>query len=243
MARAFLPIRASVMDLEAETLAILNRGVMAQVWLDWCRTVNEAVNATIFNRFALADQPTTLAAPDAGYLAFVTDYGHWVRWSGAGWEFAPGDPGNGYFEDFAIVPQQVGWKQCDGTATDYLTVGPTLTATPFNTPNLTGNPAYRKSAAAYAGLAAAVAPGISGATADESTHTHGPGTLTTDTPFLNTFSVAAGVDAVCSTSAHFHNVGSGVTGAGAAHGHGVGTLAVDATADPQHLNVVVYFRR
>lgn len=182
------------------------------------------------NRWALADQPT-LGVSDAGYVAFVTDYGHFVRWTGTVWEFAPGDVGNGFFRDFAITPQEVGWYLCDGTATDYLVVGgATLTTAAITPPNLAGSPAYRKSSAAYTGTIQAA----SGATSSDGAHTH---TGTTD----NAPNIVGDVRTVgaydqygFSTTQHSHTF---TTGSNGAHTHGPGTL------DPAHLDVKVYFRR
>lgn len=102
----------------------------------------------------LAEQPTGLGVNDDALLFFVSDFGHMVRWNGPlnKWEFAPGDPGNGFFADFAIVPQTTGWFLCDGSATTYLTVGgAALGSSSFTTPNLNGTPTYRKSAGTYTG--------------------------------------------------------------------------------------------
>jgi hypothetical protein len=161
-----------------------------------------AVNAAVgVNRFTLAAQPP-LGPADAGFLGFVTDYGHFVAWDGAVWSFAPGDVGNGFRRDFAIVPQEAGWHLMDGSPTDYLVVGgAALTSAAYVPPNLTGTPAYPKSAAAYTGaITPAAGPGavgvVTGQTADESAHTH-------VVPDQNTADEAA----------HTHNY-SGTTSAG-----------------------------
>jgi hypothetical protein len=54
-----------------------------------------------------------------GYLFFHTTYLHFLRWTGAVWEWAPGELGGGFFCGFAIDPG-LGWKECDGTSTTYL---------------------------------------------------------------------------------------------------------------------------
>lgn len=186
-----------------------------------------------------ANVPTDLGADDAGFLLQITDYGHRVKWSGTAWDFAPGDPGNAYFQDFAVAPS-TGWKLCDGTATTYLTMGATISATAFTTPNLSGSPAYRKSAAAYTGtIAAAVAPGlsgdtgstapgISGSTANANATISGQtasatDTITTGGPNQTATSVAysAGSGTLPASPTHDH------TGTTDGHLHGVGTLAVD----------------
>lgn len=202
------------------------------------------------NRWALASQPT-LGAGDAGYVAFVSDYGHFVRWTGTAWEFAPGDAGNGFFSMRPLAPQEVGWQLCDGTATDYLVVGGgTLTASAFTTPNLNGSAAYLKAAAAYTGTinaaggaSGATAPALSGSTASESSHTH---TGVTGTENQSTSATLSGALDPLPSPNHTHNF---TTGAGSAHSHGVGTLAVAShthgigTLDPANLATLVYFRR
>lgn len=125
----------------------------------------------------LATQPA-LGAGDAGYLMWLTDYKHLLRWTGATWEFF-GEEGNAFIKDCVVAPQTGLWQLCDGTATKYLTLGATLTETNFTVPDLIGTPAYRKSAAAYTGaIAAKVAPSVTGAgstgtgtTSDDGGHT------------------------------------------------------------------------
>lgn len=205
------------------------------------------------NRWVLADQPT-LGAGDAGYVAFVSDYGHFVRWTGSVWEFAPGDVGNGFFRAFAITPQETGWALCDGSASDYLVVGgATLSATAITLPDLEGTAAYLKTAAAYsgsivagAGASGSTAPGLTGSTASESSHTHTGTTDNTPNATGDTRDTSAVDMYGFSVTQHNHTF---TTGAGSAHSHGVGTLAVDShthgigTLDPSHLNVLPYFRR
>jgi hypothetical protein len=127
-----------------------------------------------------------------------------------------------------------------------------LALTPFTTPNLTGTPAYRKSAAAYtgainaaAGASGATTPAISGSTAAAGSHDHGGVTgdesAHTHTIFLTTGvndtsqNAAAGADFGAAKNGHVHVV-SGTSDPGSAHHHsiptqadhthGVGTLAV-----------------
>lgn len=232
----------------------------------------QAINAAVgVNSFTLAGQPA-LGPADAGFLGFVTDYGHFVKWNGVVWSFAPGDVENGFRRDFAIVPQGVGWQLMDGTATDYLVVGgAALTTLPYVTPNLTGNPAYPKSAAAYTGaIVPANAPAMTGQTADESAHTHVvPDQNTADesahthnVPGQNAQIVSGGVGANTESAApttpltagvvavntgagtaHHHDVPSQATQAGSAHHHAAGTLAADATGEPVHVGWLPYWRR
>lgn len=210
-----------------------------------------AVNTAVgVNSFPFAGQPT-LGAGDAGFLGFVTDYNHFVRWTGTIWTFAAGDVGNKFFRDFAGPPQELGWQLCDGSATDYLVVGAAaLAVTAITPPNLSGAPAYRKSAAAYTGVpVAASAPGITGTTATEAAHTHNVpaqnNLLSAANSASLTFPQGTGANVTVADSPHTHTttVPTQDTGGGTAHAHGVGSLAVDATAEPVHLAVLPYFRR
>jgi hypothetical protein len=188
----------------------------------------------------LAEQPTGLTIENDGLLMFVSDLGHMVRWNGSlsVWEFAPGDPGNGYFQSFAITPQAAGWALADGSATTYLAVGaPTLTTANITLPNLTGTPAYLKSAAAYTGTINAKAGSTANGGVD---HTH------------NVTGATAGPNASISiqeklppdftelspSNTHTHNIS--LTSGGASvvdHAHTVGTIEM------AHLGVLPYFRR
>jgi hypothetical protein len=76
-----------------------------------------------YMRSDVANEPTDLGVDDTGFLFGALDYGHLFRWTGMAWEFAPGDPGNGYYATFAVAPTQAGWVLCNGANTDYLTVG------------------------------------------------------------------------------------------------------------------------
>ena len=185
-------------------------GRLTLAWLEFFRAIHidlTAVEAVKINRWALADQ-VTLAAADAGYLAFVTDYGHLVRWTGTVWEFAPGDVGNRFVRFFVGAPQDSAfWQLMDGTATTYLTVGAaSLTTTAFITPNVTAG-TFIKVLAAFTGLIeAAIAPALSGSTAAEASHTHAAGAVSGNTQSNS-------------------GVVTGTTGAEAAHTHAAGTLA------------------
>ena len=98
--------------------------------------VNAAAGAV---SVTLAQQPT-LTLAQAGTTVQITDYGHFVRWNGTFWEFAPGDQGNTYYLQFGIAPTAPGWHLADGNPTDYLTVGgAVLTATPFVTALIPGS--------------------------------------------------------------------------------------------------------
>lgn len=93
-------------------------GIAAPNWLRFFQDLLTGVTRT----FALASQPT-LGARDAGFIGFVSDYGHMVRWTGSAWQFAPGDSGSGYLQTFPVPAQGVGWGLCDGSTYAYLVVG------------------------------------------------------------------------------------------------------------------------
>lgn len=185
-----------------------------------------------------AEQPTGLTIDNDGMLFFVTDFGHLVRWDGplGMWKFAPGDVGNGFFRDYAITPQESGWVLCNGAVTTYLVVGgATLTTANFTTPNLSGSPAYKKSAAAYAGIT-----GVSGATDAGTTGTGTTGTGTTSNDgatFAPAIFNGADTPASINTTAHVHSMpGLSIPGL-SVPALGVGSI------DMAHLNVLPYFRR
>lgn len=197
------------------------------------------------NRWPLASQPS-LGAADAGYLAFVTDFGHYCRWTGSVWEFLPGDVGNGFRRDFAITPQEVGWGLMNGSTYSYLVVGgATLTTANFTTPNLTGSPAYHKSIAAYTGtIEAAVAPGITGSTGNTAPGLSGSvGAIVPDGGALGTSNNipegAVDVVALSAINIHHHEDTFAVDN----HLHASGTLAVDGTARPPAIGWLPFFRR
>lgn len=194
-----------------------------------------AVNAAVgVNSFTLAAQPV-LGPADAGFLGFVTDYGHFVRWTGTIWTFAAGDPGNGFFSVRPVAPQEVGWQECDGTATDYLVVGAaTLTATAFTTPDLkTTHPGYLKTGAAYTGVpVAATAPG---AVSTASTVKVDGGLVIAPDTLPTAGSGATG--ALAAEHGHSHAI-TDSTG----HTHAI-TTTPDATGEPTHLVLRCYFRR
>ena len=183
-------------------------------------------------RAALASIPT-LGVNDAGAQFFVTDYTHLLRWTGTAWEFGPGDFGSGHIQGFAFAPPGGTWQICDGTAVNYLKADGTTAN--FTTPNLTGH--YVKfDNGGYVATAAA-----SGTTADESAHTHDPGTFavsgTTGASGAGTVEAGTGSDAV---GDHAHGFSASVTGtsaAGTAHNHGPGTLEL------AHTELIPYFRR
>jgi hypothetical protein len=199
----------------------------------------------------LAEQPTGLTADDDGLLYFVSDYHHLMRWNGStqAWTFAPGDPGNGFFADFAITPPTAGWALCDGSSVNYLTVGATLTTGSLTLPNLNGTAAYRKSASSYSGTI--VGAGTSGAggdhdhgaaTGNEASHTHGVN-ITAVADSTHYVTVDAGSQYSVNNIIHVHAV-TGNTGAGSTHAHSIGSSGTHThtAADPAHVDVKVFFR-
>lgn len=245
-----MPNRLTPLDFQTAAVE-QNTGTFTTRWEMLLRALFGDVAAVaslpaIINRFAFAAQPS-LGASDEGYIAFETTYGHLLRWTGAIWEFAPGDPGNGFFQDFAIAPQPAGWKLCDGSATDYLVVGAAaLTVAAITPPNLSGAAIFRKSAAAYTGVIdAAVAPGVamSGTTGNASPGTNASGTHTHPTPLVQT---------TAQTGAFGFLFGNSNTDAGGNHSHMVDAHAHDASAlvatgnsaaRPPSVGVLPYFRR
>lgn len=251
-------------------------GKVTQLWREYLQfltgdvaALQQEVNQVIgVNVGVLADQPTGLTADDEGYLYGVSDYGHLVRWSGSVWEWAPGDPGNDYFQDFRAAPTQTGWAFCDGSTVARLTVGAaTLTTTNVTLPNFNATPGFLQGGSAYSGpgidaavapglsgTSGATAPGISGSVANESSHTH-------DIDLDSTGEILEGIPTISNYAApgaaqfdHHHNT-QGTSGAGSAHNHGVGTLAVDshthgigsyaadATGLPALVTTLRYYRR
>lgn len=172
-----------------------------------------------------ANQPA-LTPGDAGFIYNVTDYGHRVRWTGTVWEWAPGDLGNNFFVIMSAAPSANGWILCNGAVTDYLVVGAAaLAVAPITLPNPADGTFLKKLAAYTGAVDAAVAPGISGETADVG-DSGGAGNMN-----MFSFGAAAGGHNVLdSTSTIIHR-------------HGVGSLAVNAAGTPAALGGPLYFRR
>lgn len=205
-------------------------------------TVGTAVFST-----TLAAAPSALGIADAGKLYYITDYGHLVRWTGSTFVFADG--GNQFIAHFASAPDTTSWKLCNGASATYMKVGTTLTTGSLTLPDLTGTAAYLKCASAYGSVTAAAAPGISGSvatnnpgTSSNGAHTH---TMTTGGPSATVGTDFAG-GGLAGDETHTH---SGTTSSDGAHthtvdshDHAVGSLAVDATGDPRHINMLPYFR-
>lgn len=121
-----------------------------------------AVSSAKIWKAPFSQQPTTnLSVQDEGFLWYVSDYAHLLRWTGKGWEFVDGEGGK--IEGRTDVPTGTGWQLCNGTATHRLKVtAGVVSEFAFTTPNITGSPgAYLKWAAAYTGsIVAAVGPSV-----------------------------------------------------------------------------------
>lgn len=221
--KPFLPVR--------HPLVVGALSLMSDVWQEWARSVHSTIVS--INQIPGVNRKTYvelnalgLGASDEGYVAWEPDYGHALRWTGTIWTFAPGDPGNGFFALRPVAPQEVGWQLCDGTASNYLTVGTgTLSVTSFTTPNVTAG-TFLKVLAAYTGaIDAAIAPGISGTTASVGVAlTYGVVNVDINADGLQTPMVEGPVVAT-------------------AHDHGTGSLSVNSASRPPSLGGLLYFRR
>lgn len=168
----------SLIGLHSERLAELVTDLPAgELWYETDRTVSYIASTDwmyisgIF-KATRVNAPTDLGVNDAGFLFYVTDFAHLMKWSGAVWEFI--DEGNAYFADFAVAPG-TGWVLCDGSASSYLVAGATLTTTVFNTPNLTtggtgATGVYRKGGAAYSASIITTGGPMTGAGAVDPSH-------------------------------------------------------------------------
>jgi len=204
----------------------------------------------------LAEKPADLGAADVGFLFAATDYKHTYRWTGSAWEFAPGDSGSGFFQDFAIPPGSE-WQICDGSATTYAK-GDGTTA-PFTTPNLTG--VYRKGGPYTGAKVPAGTITLGGSTGETSAGTPAgtvsDPTLTMDpyTP-AGTIAQTAGAATASGSAAALTFAGTPATLTGtvsdpaftgaplAPHDHDLSAATATLSGDPvENLAVPVYFRR
>jgi len=209
----------------------------------------------------LAAKPGDLAAADTGFLFAATDYAHTYRWNGTGWEFAPGDSGSGFFEDFAIAPGPE-WQICDGTATTYAKSDGTTAA--FTTPILTG--AYRKGGPYTGAMTPAGTITLGGTTGETSAGTPA-GTVSDPTlamdPYtpagtvaetLTDYTILTGAVPVVTAVGAFTGTPATLTGTVSdpaftgtplsPHDHDLSEATATLTGDPvQNLAVPVYFRR
>jgi hypothetical protein len=191
-------------------------------------------------------KPTGLGTDDTGFLFWSTDYEHLYRWTGAAWDYAPGDQGSGFIQLDTAAPTTGVWALADGSGTTRSTATGTLSA--FTTPDLTGQ--FIKGGTYTGSTVSAAIPGITGSTGDESAHTH---TIDHDHPSESsggpsgTTVVQSGTGTTVASSSHGHTTDlaalTGASGAGSAHHHGVGTLALAGAAEPAHVLLAPYFRR
>ena len=164
----------------------------------------------------VSDAPA-LGVNDTGLLVHVSDFAHWLQWTGSGWGWGPGETGANPIEGMVQAPAlSTAWQLCDGTTTSYLKADGTIGA--FTTPNLIGQ--YLKfNNGGYTGTLVA-----SGTTADESTHTH-------------SVSIGASVAVQSGSGTNVAGAQTVTSGAGSAHHHAPGTLELART------ELLPYFRR
>lgn len=98
-------------------------------------------------RATYVGRPNDLTVWDAGFLLYVEDYAHTFRWTGTGWEWAPGDDRSDYFRKCRGTPG-TGWALCDGAAVTRLKSD--LTTEAVTLPDLTPG-VYLRGAATYSG--------------------------------------------------------------------------------------------
>lgn len=127
------------------------KGNINPIWVKWLQNATQAINSPIglVHQHTQADLPTDLQKGNTGYLAYVSDYGHLLTWTGTAWAWAPGELGSDYVEAFLSGPTGAGWHLCDGSVVQRLNADGTLTAVTL--PDL--------STAAYLKLGTAAAAG------------------------------------------------------------------------------------
>ena len=114
--------------------------------------VTGTYNRTQSQLVALA---ATLTTADTGLLVNVTDYVHILQWSGAAWQWGPGEQGSGMLQGFAVAPGN-GWHVCDGSSVNYLKSDGTTSSVTLPNP-VTAS--YMKYGAAYvSGITGAANP-------------------------------------------------------------------------------------
>lgn len=206
-------------------------------------------------------KPTGIDTTDTGLLFNSTDFDRIYRWGGAAWSDAPGQPQRDVVEMCRTAPAGNGWHLCDGTA------GVTISKSDGTTTTITvpamNAATFPRGNAAYSGPAAtaAVAPGISGSTANTTPTNNAVATgVTVDSATagitLNSHTTAADT-AVAGAATRLTGPASHiVTDPGHLHGitdpthnhtqnahlHTAGTLAVDATGLPKLMDFLFYIR-
>jgi hypothetical protein len=183
-------------------------------------------------RDTLANKPTDLGSNDTGFKFWATNYYRLFRWTGSAWEYAEGElPAKTILWYPDTLP--AGYALCDGSAVSV--TASNATAANFTTPDLTGQ--YPKGGVYTGSVVAAVAPGITGDTANESAHTHSidhdhPATASVGTAVVQS---GAGISVAAAGATVDPPNYTGNSGAGTAHKHGVGTLVADTTGEPAHV--------
>jgi hypothetical protein len=190
------------------------------------------------------DQKPTLVADDEGFLFYSTDFLHLYRWTGTVWEPGPGDDRRGWMRGWGTIDLPgAGWHILDGSANVRISRDDGSTAVIAFLDNVTGH--FWRLAGAYAGLAVAVAPAITGS-------------VTAAATGISIVNAATGI----SIAAHSTAADTTVTGAATrvtttdhsvtdtGHGHAVtdtghghaNTLAVDITGTPASYTTAAFLR-
>lgn len=102
-----------------------------------------------------------LAALAPKTFIYVSDYAHWIYYSGTGTTFA--DDGSNYYGVSAGIPNSVGWHAVDGSTVSFLKADGTLGSKVLK--NVAANPSFIEVGAGTDTLVAAVAPGFTGSLA------------------------------------------------------------------------------
>jgi hypothetical protein len=101
------------------------------------RAVQQLQNPSPVAQADLARLAAKLGTKQTGMRIWISaPFVHFLRWSGTGWDFAPGD-GSGYYVDgFADPPAPDGWHAADGSDVTYLKADGSIgTRTLSNTAN------------------------------------------------------------------------------------------------------------
>jgi hypothetical protein len=95
-------------------------------------------------------KPADLGVPDADFRIRALDFDHRYRWTGATWEFAPGDPGSKWIAmAMSAAPTAGVWALCDGSVSSAALANGSVAA--VTTPNISAG-TFIKSGT-YAGTA------------------------------------------------------------------------------------------
>jgi hypothetical protein len=222
------------------------RGIITQAWAMFFQA------RVMETQGALADlpDPAKLTQRNHGLKYYATNYDRWFifAWDHAtktgAWYRAPGEAPHHYI--WTDEDPGVGWALCDGSS---VTRSNDDGTTSSHTPKKLTDGRYIKGGTAVAGPNAATAPGLTGETADESSHTHAVdhdhGSFSSG--LEQQAGVTAGTGAqLAAAGNHTHAVDppaySGPSGAGSAHRHGAGTLAVNAAGEPANVVLLPYYR-